>query len=746
MPLGRDPVPGLLAGALADDGRAMRLWFRTPAGVKTEVVPFQPFALLADRALIEGAPGVVEVEALEGAGDLRWLARFASWPEALAARDLCRARSGREPSEPTAPYRIPADPMHQYLLLTGRTGFGGLAFDDLRRLALDIEVVTGEGFEFPSAARADDRIVAVALADSTGFRHVIRGNRLDERALLEECGRIIRERDPDVIEGHNIFRFDLEYLAARAARHGLTLDWGRDGSVLTGRPARLQIAERTIGYRRFSVAGRHIVDTWILALLHDVGVRDLPGLGLKDIARHWGVAAADRTYLDAGRLARELAADPERVMAYALDDAVETLAVAARLAPPYFAQARLVPFDYQTTILRGAAAKIDALILREYLHRRRAVPRPRPVAPVGGGHVAIYRQGVGRPALHVDVRSLYPSLMLAHDIRPAADDLGVFPTLLRHLTDVRLAARRRSQEAPEGAERQHFAALQQSFKLLINAFYGYLAFSHGHWNDFAAADRVTAEGRAVITGIVERLRALGAVPLEADTDGVYFVPPPGHGPGDDERLLEQVAADLPAGIRLELDGRYAAFFSYKPKTYAALDEQGRLTVRGSAFRSRGLEPFQRLLMEDLLRLILEGRGAEAARVVERWLADFAARRVSLRLFARTETLTETAEEYRERVEAGLRHPSAAYELALAAGRAWQPGDQVSYYVAGRSADVVVNERARLASHWDPARPDENVEYYQAKVLEVWERLRPFAIDDRLREPAVEEPSPQLTLF
>src|SRR2546426_6064427 len=42
------------------------------------------------------------------------------------------------------------------------------------------------------------------------------------------------------------------------------------------------------------------------------------------------------------------------------------------LAPPYFAQAQVVPFDYQTCTLRGAAAKIDALMLREYLHRRRS--------------------------------------------------------------------------------------------------------------------------------------------------------------------------------------------------------------------------------------------------------------------------------------------------------------------------------------------------------------------------------------
>src|SRR2546428_10288519 len=55
--------------------------------------------------------------------------------------------------------------------------------------------------------------------------------------------------------------------------------------------------------------------------------------------------------------------------------------------------------------------------------------------------------------------------------------------------------------------------------ILINAFYGYLAFSSGHWNDFAAADRVTAEGREVVTAIIDRLEALGCVPLEADTDG-----------------------------------------------------------------------------------------------------------------------------------------------------------------------------------------------------------------------------------
>jgi len=122
--------------------------------------------------------------------------------------------------------------------------------------------------------------------------------------------------------------------------------------------------------------------------------------------------------------------------------------------------------------------------------------------------------------------------------------------------------------------------------------------------------------------------------------------------------------------------------------------------------------------------------------------------VPVRQFARTDTLQDTVEAYQERVRAGLRAPSAGYELALATGRVCQPGDQISYYVAGRSRNVVVNECARLAAEWDPARPDENVEYYQGKVLEIWDRFQRFTEQDGLLpfrdEP--EENTAQLSLF
>ena len=713
----------------------MQLYRRDGAVTVSERVPFAPFLLVSDPAHVAGAPGVRGVRELEGAGGLRHLASFAAWSDALAARDRCRA---------TPPSAFLTDPVQQFLLVTGRTSFRGLVFDELKRLALDIEVITTEGHEFPNAAREGDRIVAVALADSTGYRHVVRGDELDEKTLLETCVRLVRERDPDVIEGHNIFRFDLPYLEARARRHGVALAWGRDGSVARSRPSQLRVAERSITFPRYEMAGRHVVDTWMLAQLHDVGGRDLPSFGLKEIARHLGVAAADRTYVDASDVRGELASSPDRLMAYALDDAVETLAIARILAPPYFAQAQVVPFDYQATVLRGAAAKIDALLLREALRRGRAVPVPQAGTSVGGGYTAVFMRGVARPVLHVDVTSLYPSLMLADAIAPASDDCGAFLALLAELRDFRVRAKRLAREAEDTRGRAHANAMQQSFKILINAFYGYLAFGNGHWNDYAAANRVTDRGRDVVTGLLEALREAGAVPLEADTDGVYFIPPRGHGIGDDEALLGTLTRALPPGIQLELDGRYEAMLSYKMKTYGLLDARGRVTLKGSGFRSRGLEPFQRRMIDEIVGLLLRGRGADVKAVVGRWCADFIAHRVPVRLFARTETLHDTLEVYAEKVRAGERSPSAAYALASASGAGWQPGDQISYYVTGRGVDVSVNERARLATLWDPAHPDENTDFYHAKAQEIWARFKDFATRDGVW-PA-EEDEPQLRLF
>src|SRR5262249_2295832 len=195
-----------------------------------------------------------------------------------------------------------------------------------------------------------------------------------------------------------------------------------------------------------------------------------------------------------------------------------------------------------------------------------------------------------------------------------------------------------ARDAAGEAQRALLGGLQQTFKILINSFYGYLAFSQGHWNDFDAANRVTAQGRRLVTALVDRLVELGATVIEVDTDGLYFVAPEG---ADEDRLVADLASVLPSGIQLDMDGRYAAMFSYKMKNYVLLDEAGTLVVKGSGLRSRGIELFQRHWMEQMFRLLLTGRRAEISDLVTRWDDDFRAHRVPVKLFMKTETLQDS---------------------------------------------------------------------------------------------------------
>ena len=379
----------------------------------------RPSCCSPTRNSLKSWTGKYDIEKLAGEGFYTYLVRFQSWSDLDKAKTHLQKASGKSPSAFDAPYFFLTDPVAQHLMLTGQTHFLGMAFEQLKRLQLDIETYTTEGFEFPNPGRPGDRIIAIALADQSGWERIITGHDLSEPEMLEELTMEIRRRDPDVIEGHNLFRFDLEYIAARARRHRIQLNWGRDGSVLHSHASRMNIAERTISYRKYEVFGRHIADTWMLAQLYDIGTRDMESYGLKDVARHFGVAAPDRTYIQPERVSWYFDHDPDTLFRYALDDVRETRAISDILSPSYFVQAQIFPLSYQNTILRGNATKIDLLFMREYLRQRHAIHTPSPGQAVSGGFTDCRYQGVVHHVLHCDITSLYPSIMLSYECFPA---------------------------------------------------------------------------------------------------------------------------------------------------------------------------------------------------------------------------------------------------------------------------------------------------------------------------------------
>lgn len=723
---GYDSTPGLVAFEREGEA-AIRIFSRQGERTESSLVQgFTPFLLLADPELLKTWSGTYDLDKLGGEGMYSSLARFSTWNDLEKARTYLQRTTNKTASIVEAPYVFLNDPVAQHLLLSGQTHFLGMAFAQLRRLQLDIETYCTEGFEFPNPGRPGDRITAIALSDHTGWERIITGRDMSEPEMLEELTREIQRRDPDVIEGHNIFRFDLEYIEARARRHRIKLSWGRDGSPLRSHPSRMNIAERTITYRKYEIFGRHIADTWMLVQLYDIGARNLDSYGLKDVARYFGVAPQDRTYIQPERVSWYFDHDPETLFRYALDDVHETRAISEILSPSYFVQAQIFPLSYQNTILRGNATKIDLLFLREYLRQRHAIPAPSPGREVSGGYTDIRYQGLVQDVLHCDITSLYPSIMLSYACFPKHDVLGVFPTLLRDLRDFRVQAKTLARHTPDREAERYYDALQATFKILINSFYGYLGFSLGHFNDFEQAEQVTRTGREIIQHITTWMENAGCRIIEVDTDGLYFTAPSAiHRPEDEERLLHELGGILPAGINLELDGRYPTMFSYKMKNYALLDEQGRVILKGSGLKSRGLEAFLRAWMEEMFMLLLHGQADQIDGLLAKYLDEFDHHQFDIKMFMKTESLQDSLDTYREKIRDKKRNPSAAYELAMLTGRAYQAGDQISYYVAGTGKRVKVHQAAKLASQWDRRTPDENVEYYKAKLLELYKKFKPF---------------------
>jgi DNA polymerase elongation subunit (family B) len=692
----------------------------TDGSLHQQSMLFQPFVLMKAE-LADTCPVAADRQGLEGDGPINTRVTFrdgAGWQE---ARRWLKTQTGESPGAPGAPYLVVTDRVQQYLLQSGCTLFKGMAFDQLVRMQVDIECVTTRGYDFCSAEREGDRIVAIAMADQSGWVEVLDGSECDEKTLLERFVERVRERDPDVIEGHNIFNFDLPYIAARAARHGVKLALGRDGSVPAQRPSQFSAGERTVPYTRFDVFGRHVIDTMFLAQAYDVSHRDLGSFGLKAVAVHFGVAAPERTYVAGGDISEVFTRDPARLMAYVRDDVTETRSVAALLSRSIFAQAQMLPFSYQNVSLRGNAVKIDALMLREYLRQGRALPLPQVGRPFSGGYTDLFAEGVLRNVHHCDIRSLYPSLMLIHALGPATDQAHVFLKLLETLRTFRLNAKSAMRQAASENERLELDAMQTTFKILINSFYGYLGFTQARFNDFDVADRITREGRELLTRMVMWLEDNGAKPVEIDTDGIYYVPPCGEDAARQEDFRRRFAASLPDGIEIEFDGEYAAMFSYKMKNYALLQHDGEMIIKGAALKSRGLEPYQRDFMRKFIRLRLEGHDKKLPALKKEFDDAIARRQLPIETLARMETLSDSLAAYkRKREEGGARR--APYELALAASREYKAGDQVAYYVTGTRKNVAVHDNSKLVSDWDPGTRDENVAFYQSRLDALYEKL------------------------
>jgi DNA polymerase, archaea type len=712
--------PGELCGVWIDDAGRAHLAVSTPDGGREERLDaFRPFAWVGDPAVAGGVAGL-EIEELKGAGVFRWLAQAS---DRAAYEEFVR----EAPDGAAVDWIRPLE--SQYLLQRRQRLFGELAFPQVRRCQLDIETGHAAGEGFSDARNPGDRVLAVGLQFGQRQRLLVLAEENDaaEKRLLLELNDVLEAEDPDVIEGHNLFKFDLDYLRQRCRRHRVPCAWGRFGQRAWFRNARLKVAERWIDFPRCDLPGRAVVDTYLLVQLYDLATRELLSYGLKDVAIHLGVtdeAAGERTYIEGAHIHEVFRTDRSRFEAYLGDDLRETRGVADLLLPTYFEQVKSFPMLLQDATLRGTSNKIDLMFLEEYYHARQSCPPlSTAVAPFEGGFTRSFQEGVYRQVLHFDVASLYPSLLLAMGKNPGSDTLGVFIPLLSRLRDYRLKCKQLARTAPTEELRTEYQARQGSFKILINSFYGYLGFSAARFGDGALAAEVTRQGRELLQRLIEEFARHGCTILEADTDGIYLSSARYF--GEPEKLLAEVTGILPPGIELEYDGRYDAMFCYKAKNYA-LRDGAKIILRGSALRSRGIEPFLKQLTDRLIRYLLGAAEESPLALLEDYRKRITAREVAIAEIAKSEVLGQNPEAYEKFVAGGGKPRRAAAEVALQLNPRPRMGDRVSYYVTARAKGQTTDwQRARPAALHDPVRAPYDPDFYVKKLEDWLERYGSF---------------------
>src|SRR5438477_4487607 len=218
---GWDETPGIVSVWASRAGKAL-VWKRIGEQVVCEEEQFRPWLFARILTDLEHLGSRVQPASSVGAGSAPITFRELDGPPdayryLLSARDgrmleqtLCTGASRRLDRKVTnlndlqeTYYRV--GPVEQYLMLTGRVYFRDMVYDDLHRLQLDLETTALD----PRRGR----IFMVAVCDNRGLSTTLEAPTTeDEVRLIADLCALIRERNPDVIENHNLIGFDLHSL------------------------------------------------------------------------------------------------------------------------------------------------------------------------------------------------------------------------------------------------------------------------------------------------------------------------------------------------------------------------------------------------------------------------------------------------------------------------------------------------------------------------------------------------------
>ena len=601
----------------------------------------------------------------------------------------------------------------------------GRAPDNLNVMSFDIEVYNPKGAPRPNR----DPIIMISLASNTGVRKLLTYKKIegpdylevyqDEAAILKRFVEIVKVENIDFLVGYNSDQFDLPYIMDRVKALGIELPLGRDNKGAHIRKGR--------GLTESVVRGRPHVDLYPIVrrnvklssyVLENV-VKDVLGIEKEKIPSDlmW-------QYWDRG--GKELLG----FMQYSMEDADVTLELAEKFLPQYIELTRIVGLPIQDVSRMTAGQLVEWLLIRDAFVRGELVPNKgggrefleRRDATYEGGYVMEPEKGLIENIVVFDFRSLYPSIIVTHNIDPTTlkpgrgensppeidyhfttDKEGFLPSVLNKILERRVEAKRKMKEETDPLKKRMFDVSQNALKIIANSFYGYMGYPRARWYKKECAESVTSFARMYTKKVMAIAESeFGFKVVYGDTDSLFIVVP-AEKKEQAMNFMTEANKLLPGTIELEYDGFYPRGIFVTKKRYALIDENQHITVKGLETVRRDWAMLSRRTQQNVLEALLkDGDPKKAVQIVKDVITLVKERQIDLKDIAISTQLTRKIDKYKNKGP----HVIAA-EKSIERGREINPGTPITYVI--NTGKGLISQRSEPIE--DATIEDYDIDYY-----------------------------------
>jgi DNA polymerase (pol2) len=465
----------------------------------------------------------------------------------------------------------------------------------------------------------------------------------DEKELFAHFTRLLDELDIDIVSGYNSANFDIRYMIDRASALGIDFNISRfKGETKIERHGLVD---------KVKIAGRVHVDMYVaVKFISIVGAAEsilkLNSYTLKNV--YEAVSRDKKLMVDKPgiyKLWDGTKAELEVLADYNLNDSHALHTVYDAFMPIMVEITKISGNSLSDICVSTSGQIVEFLLMRYSVMFGELIPnkpsevqiRKRLSEPIEGAYVKTPEPGIYEKLAIFDFRSLYPSIIISHNIDPSSlctdckdyyesplgykfskDRKSITPTILRIMLDARAEVKKMYKKDKDNIA---LGARSQALKIIANSFYGYLGYARSRWYSRECASSTTAYGRQYIQDTISSTERAGFKVIYGDTDSIVMLLNE-KSREDAIRFVGEFNEGLPESMNLELEDFYKRGIFVGKKTeqsvtgakkkYALISYDGYIKIRGFELVRRDWSRVARETQKRVLEAILMDGNKEMA--------------------------------------------------------------------------------------------------------------------------------------